>query len=323
MLVRFRTIAALLLSSLLATTVSAADPTQEREVELFQAIEAGEITAEVIAPSPRQIYLRVDNQTTEMLSIKLPKAFAAVPVLAQMQPGMFPGGGPGLGMGPLGMGQMGMGQQFGPGMGQNQGGSQGLGGGFNGAGQGNQIGNGFGLGQGNQFGNQIGNQFGNGFGRGNAMGRGMFRVPAGRVGKVSAQSFCLEYGKPDPTSKIKYRIVPLDEFVGSDERIVSLCHLLAEGSISQNVAQAVAWNLANNLSFEQMAGINRVQSKYTGNVRMFSEDELKLALQLSQKLSKAAQANSQDSSQANSQPASLNRSLDQASDLTRYRRTAD
>ena len=170
-------------------------------------------------------------------------------------------------------------------MGNQGGGSQGLGGGFNGGGQvgqGNQFGN--------QFGNQMGNQFGNRGGIGNGIGRGAFRVPAGKVGKVSAASFCLEHGKPDPTSKVKYRIVPIEQFVGSDERIITLCELLADGTVNQNTAQAAAWNLANGISFDQLASMNRVQSKYTGNVRMFSDAELKTALDLVEKLNQRAAA---------------------------------
>lgn len=275
MLMSFRMIVTLLVVSASNVLAVAAEPIKEREVELFAAIESGEIEAELIAPSARQVFLRVDNKTTDMLRIQLPKAFAAVPVLAQMQPGIFPGGAQG---GQLGLGQQGVGNGFGQNFGNQGGGSQGLGGGFNG-GQGGQ----------GQFGNQIGggNQFGNQLG-GNGAGRGFFRVPAGKVGKVAAQTFCLEHGKPDPTSKIKYRIVPVEQFVGSDERIRSLCELLADRLINQNTAQAAAWNLANGISFEQLAGMNRIQSKYTGNVRMFNEEELKTALNLVEKLNKQA-----------------------------------
>lgn len=276
----FRVIVSLMFVGAMCWSARAADPIKERDVELFAAMASGEIDAELIAPSARQVFLRVNNKTTEQLRIELPKAFAAVPILAQMQPGVFGGGGmPGgqLGMGPglgQGMGQLGMGNQGG--------GSQGLGGGFNGGGQG----------QGNQIGNQMGNQFGNraGNGMGMGIGRGAFRVPAGKVGKVSAATFCLEHGKPDPNSRVKYRIVPIEQFVGSDERIVTLCKLLADGSISQNTAQAAAWNLANGISFDQLATMNRVQSKYTGNVRMFNDDELKTALGIVEKLNKQAAA---------------------------------
>ena len=113
MLMSFRMIVSLLLVSAMCCAVRATDPIKERDVELFAAMAAGEIDAELIAPSARQVFLRVDNKTTELLRIQLPKAFAAVPVLAQMQPGVFGGGMPGgqLGMGP------GLGQGMGPGMG--------------------------------------------------------------------------------------------------------------------------------------------------------------------------------------------------------------
>ncbi len=83
----------LLVVSAAPMTARAGDPMKERAVELFAAMDAGEIEAEVIAPSPRQVFLRVNNKTNDMLKIELPKAFAAVPVLAQWQPGGFPGGG--------------------------------------------------------------------------------------------------------------------------------------------------------------------------------------------------------------------------------------
>ncbi len=121
----------------------------------------------------------------------------------------------------------------------------------------------------------------------NGAGRGFFRVPPGKVGKVAAQTVCLEHGKPDPTSKAKYRIVPIEQFVGSDERIVALCEMLADRSITQNVAQAAAWNLANGVSFDHMSHMNRVESKYTGNIRMFNDDELKSALNIVEKLSQS------------------------------------
>ncbi len=91
---------------------------------------------------------------------------------------------------------------------------------------------------------------------------------------------------------MKYRIVPIEQFVGSDVRIVSLCEMLAERSVSQNVAQAVAWNLANGVTFEKMAAMNRSESKYTGNVRMFSDEELKSALRLVETLNATGESTS-------------------------------
>jgi hypothetical protein len=75
---------------------------------------------------------------------------------------------------------------------------------------------------------------------------------------------------------MRYRIVPLEEFVGGgDPRIIDLCRLLAQRRVSQNIAQAAAWHLANGLSWQQLAAKERA-----GHDKLFTEDELLAALQL-------------------------------------------
>ncbi|MCC6511390.1 MAG: hypothetical protein IT423_19985 [Pirellulaceae bacterium] len=278
-------IGSLLMVSGIGRVAQAGDLTKERQVELFAAMESGDIETELIAPSARKVYLRVHNKSNELLSIKLPPTFAAVPVLAQFAPpgGGFPGGGlPGGGFpggGLPGGGFPGGGFPGGQGLGvgggqfgQGGGGSQGLGGGFNGGGANQGV-----LGNGNGVGNQFGNAFGNAFGN---RGQGAFRVAPGRVGKVMAQTVCLEHGKPDPTSKIKYRIVPLDQFGNQDPRIAEVCRLLAQNRITQNVAQAAAWHVTDGLSWGELAAKDRVHSKYTGDVKFFSAEELETAAKL-------------------------------------------
>lgn len=102
---------------------------EHKTVELFGAMEAGQLEVKFIPKSSLEANLLIENKTSEPLNIKLPKAFAGVPVLAQF------GGGGGFG------GQRGGG--FGGG-----GGGQSVGGGFGGGGGG--IGGG-GFGGGGQF----------------------------------------------------------------------------------------------------------------------------------------------------------------------------
>lgn len=84
-----------------------------KTVELFAGIEAGEIEATVIMSDSTKGTVMVANKTEQPLTIKLPAAFAGVPILAQR-------GGRGGGMGG-GMGGMG-------GMGGGMGGMGGMGG---------------------------------------------------------------------------------------------------------------------------------------------------------------------------------------------------
>ena len=62
--------------------------------ELFAAIDSGQIEVKVYPRDSRQVRLVVTNKTTQPLSIAMPEAFAAVPVLAQMG---FMGGPPAVG----------------------------------------------------------------------------------------------------------------------------------------------------------------------------------------------------------------------------------
>jgi len=95
---------------------------EDATVEMFEAIENGQITVRLIPKDSTLCNVLVENKSEKPLNVKLPDAFAGVPVLAQL-------GGMGGGMG--GMGGMGGGQGFGGGMG-----GMGMGGGMGGMGMG-------------------------------------------------------------------------------------------------------------------------------------------------------------------------------------------
>jgi hypothetical protein len=65
---------------------AAAEP---REVELFAAIDEGAVDVVLIPRDSKKVTIQVKNKTDKPLTVKLPAAFAGVPVLAQFQP---PGG---------------------------------------------------------------------------------------------------------------------------------------------------------------------------------------------------------------------------------------
>jgi hypothetical protein len=206
----------------------------------------------------------VSNKSDRPLAIKMPRAFAGVPVLAQ---GGGLGGG-GLGGGGFGgQGGFGQGGQFGQG-GFGTGGGQGFGGGF-GGGQG-FGGGGFG---GGGFG-------GGGFGGGGfGGGGGVFNIPPGRIGKVQVKTFCLEHGKPDPRPAMKYTIRPL-ETLSTDPAVEALCQLLANDIIDQGSAQAAAWNIANGLSWESLLTKNRVERMDGSFERYFTPEQVYAAQQI-------------------------------------------
>jgi hypothetical protein len=230
-----RTLACLVVVGLLATTAVSAEKAERpasatakhEQVELFAAMESGDIEVTFVPRNSKSATVIVKNNTKKPLSVKMPEAFAGVPVLAQ-----FGGGGFGGGMGGMGMGGMGMGGMGGMGMG----GMQAMGGGFGG---------GFG---GGGFGGGMGG-FGGGMG---GMGGGFFNIEPEKAEKVKVTTVCLEHGKKEPSSSAKYKIVPLETTTSSPE-VAELCKMLARDEVDQASAQVAAWHLCNGMSFEQLA----------------------------------------------------------------------
>ena len=72
------------------STKPAAD---HEEVELFAAMAAGDIEVELIPKDSTNCTVRFVNKTDKPVAVKLPNAFAGVPVLAQFGGGMGMGGG--------------------------------------------------------------------------------------------------------------------------------------------------------------------------------------------------------------------------------------
>jgi hypothetical protein len=152
------------------------------------------------------------------------------------------------------------------------GGGQGMGGGMGGMG-------GMGGGMGGMGGGMGG--MGGGMGGMGGMGGGMFRVAPDKPTKLTVPCVCLEHGKKDPNPHMEYKIVPIEQ-VNADPKVAELCSLLGQRKLAQNTAQAAAWHMANGLSWDQLAHKNRVESKYTGNIRYFNPAELQNAFQVSQ-----------------------------------------
>jgi hypothetical protein len=192
-------------------------------VEMFSAIDKGQIEVKLIPKDSSLCNVLVENKTDKPLTVRLPEAFAGVPVLAQLGFGGDMGGDMGGGGGGGGYGG---------------GGSQGMGGG---------------------------------------MGGMMFNVAPERIGKFKVTTVCLEHGKAEPRPAIPYKIVPIDQFTEKKE-VHELCKMLGYGKMPQRVAQAAAWALNNNMSWQELAA---KQLHYAGGIRKpyFHPLEIRAAMQ--------------------------------------------
>jgi hypothetical protein len=65
----------------------------DETVEMFDAIEAGKIQVKIIPKNSAEARVFIKNKANKAVNVRLPKAFAAVPILAQGMGGMGMGGG--------------------------------------------------------------------------------------------------------------------------------------------------------------------------------------------------------------------------------------
>ena len=226
------------------------------KVDMFAAMESGDIEVRVIAKDSTTGNVLIKNKSNKPLRIALPEAFVGVPVAAQFG-GMGMGGMGGGGMGGMGGGMGGMGGGMG-----GMGGMQGMGGGMGG------MGGGMG-GMGGGMGGMGGGMGGGGMGGGG----GFFDVEPEKVGKLKLNIMCLDHGKKDPTPRIAYELRPVDANV-SDPKVAELIKMLGRGEIDQRGAQAAIWNMKNGLSWQELAV--KVGAKHLNGTTepYFTHDEL-------------------------------------------------
>lgn len=212
---------------------------QARTVEMFAAIEKGDIAVKLIPKDSTQCQVLIENMTDKPLNVKLPSAFAGVPVLAQMG-----------GMGGMGGRRGGMGG--GSGMG---GGNQGMGGGMGG------------------------------------MGGGMFSVPPEKIGKFKLPAVCLEHGKNEPRAAIPYEIKPLESFT-TKTGVRELCEMIGSGQLDQRAAQAAAWHLNNDMSWQVLAA-KRIRHANGMSQPYFKRSEIQAGIKIAAAAVKTAKLRQQ------------------------------
>lgn len=134
-----------------------------------------------------------------------------------------------------------------------------------------------------------------GMGIGGGMGGGgPFSLPPERTRTLRVATVCLEHGKREPSPRIPYRMTALDN-CSTDPRLQDVMTALANGSISQKVAQAAAWHISSGRTWDQLA--TEVISMAGGDpdVPFFTPAELAAARRLVDESAKRYPASSESS----------------------------
>jgi len=124
--------------------------------------------------------------------------------------------------------------------------------------------------------------------RGNRPER-VVQLPARGTVRIALIGVCLEYGKPTPNSAMRYELVPVEKVV-SDAKLAAALQSMADGRHKQQAVQAVAWHLANGLTWKRLRG-------------KFSAREYHAAQQLLQEVSAPGDAPVTPAPQSNISPA--------------------
>jgi len=193
----------------LTTTQATAETDQKiSSLDLFEAVNDGKIEVKLVVKNGTEARIITRNKTQQPLTIEIPEAFAAVPVLAQNQ-----GGG------------------------------------------------------------------------GGALGN--FNVPPEKVVKRDVGFICLEHGKPNPRSTMEYEIKPVEN-ITTDERVIELLRQFGSGKLKHASAQAAAWHLANNMSWQELAAKHRRSLSGTKSP-YFTLTTLRQAAEIVLRVTRAAQ----------------------------------
>jgi hypothetical protein len=211
--------------------------------DLFLAMEQGSIQARMIVRSQYQAKLILTNASPDPQTIQIPNVLAARPILAQQQNSFF-----------------------GPQSGNSGNGSaaanapQSVGGSPQGSSNRSSSHNGF-------------PSIFNGSGLNN-----VFNIAPEQVRTIEIKCLCLEYGKPNPRSAVKYELVPLTE-VNDDPKLAEVLTSYGRGEADRDVAQAAAWHIANEMNWEKLAGLSQ-KIAINAEKPVFSSHQLRAAKQL-------------------------------------------
>jgi hypothetical protein len=240
----------------LARFVSAADDTSadNQGTDLFQAMDNHQVDVKFIAKSDHDARILIKNNSGQPLNLRMPEAFAGVPALAQ-----FGGGG---------------GARGGGGGGRSGGSSSRSG--SSGGGQQQSVGGGGGGGIG---------------GGGGGGGGGFFNVPPDETAKIDVPVVCLNHGFREPNSSASYKIVRADEYLEDRPAVVELLKAFGNGGLDHEAAQAAAWHLNNDMSWDELKAQLQGTKRSHNRPPYFTADQLRNGMAYANNATQLAEQN--------------------------------
>jgi hypothetical protein len=124
-------------------------------------------------------------------------------------------------------------------------------------------------------------------------GGGFFSIPPEKNQKVDFPVLCLDHGLREPSSAIAYKIVPV-ESVLERPAVVELLKAFGRGELKHQAAQAAAWNLNNDMSWNQLAAKLQGTKRSLRRPPYFSADEIRTGMAYANAATNLAAANAEE-----------------------------
>jgi hypothetical protein len=119
---------------------------------------------------------------------------------------------------------------------------------------------------------------GGGGGRGGGGGGGLYSVPPEKSSEIDAPLLCLDHGLRDPSSSVPYKIVPAEEHIDRPA-VIELLKAFGRGELQHGAAQAAAWHLNNDLTWDELAAKKQGTKRSMYRPPYFSTEQMKLAME--------------------------------------------
>lgn len=130
---------------------------------------------------------------------------------------------------------------------------------------------------------------GGGFGGGGAGGGGggFFSVPPESTRRIDVPLLCLDHGLRNPTSSMPFRIMPASYI--ERPAVVELLKAFGNGQLQHGAAQAAAWHLNSDMSWEALAAKLQGTRRNIHRPPYFSADEIRAGMAYAQEAVRRAE----------------------------------
>jgi hypothetical protein len=121
-------------------------------------------------------------------------------------------------------------------------------------------------------------------------GGGIFSIPPEKTAKINLAVVCLDHGLRNPSSSKPYKIVPASAHVDRPA-VVELLQAFGRGELDHGAAQAAAWHLNNDLSWQELAAKREGTRRTPSRQPYFTPQQIQAGMAYAAEASRLAEVN--------------------------------